>query len=478
MKLRLSHPLIKIFALAFSGMLLIGSFLDAVSNSISVVTPRTTYTLTPVIIVVAAFVHFWLKNRPFTVTKDDGQIEEYSGLNHKAIALLLGVVMLLWIPRFISSQDSSSNKTTGTANANLIWQEESEKLDLDVWLHEDGKSIEEMFDEQGIEDRVVSYLAKAEGNRDSLDVEPHLTYLDTLYGNSPIEPIFNANGFFYPIFPTLDFKMVNNSKETVFATKVVLEIEKSVVNPLPLILVERDPVTFGGFRLVNDGWGTATNVTVKFRIQANGETPNFQEPFPYIRNITEFDESVSISLIEELKEEGIDIETISRLYNKKEKEGDLGAEDKARVHQAQGEYGGNDIYLDSQLKDEGIPSELFAAGVLSFSGNTHDNNKEVITTPFIAYIPISFPELGAAEPPTMSYDVLLGLNKNNYEIVVPISHSLKPGEADRFLLRLGALKSSVHRFRAKVIYNDGRELNSKPIRISLMIPRSAVSQES
>jgi hypothetical protein len=473
MNVRLSHPVVKIIAIAFSGMLLVGSFLDAVSNSISVVTPRTTYILTPVMIMAAAFTHLWLRKRPFTITKNDGNVEEYSGLNLKIIAALFGVIILLWIPRFITTDSQSQAANLPLLNPGE--KEETSGVSLDVWLLEEKKAIEEMFGDGSDEvNRTVSY--KADTKDGDTNIRPQLPYL-----NEPIETIWYLGdpmyeGFFHLAFPTLDFKMVNNSKETIFATKVILQIESSGLDTFPLIVVGASPDVFGKFSLWNDGWGAVKNLNVKFRIQENGETPNFQEPFPNVRNILEFDKSVTISVIEELKGKGVDIETISRLYEKQmrlyEEGEELSPEEEKEVHFAQGDYGGETIYED-ELKDSEIQSELFAAGIITFTGNTYDNKEKPVSTRFIASIPISIPiGLGDGEEPTMSYDVLLDLNKNNYEIVIPISHSLKAGEVDRFLIRLGALKSSVHRLRAKVVFNNNKEVVSDPINISLFIPRS------
>jgi hypothetical protein len=464
MNIRLSHPIVKIIAVAFSGMLLVGSFLDAVSNSISVVTPSATYILTPVIIMAATFTHLWLRKRPFTITKNDGKREEYSGLDLKIIAALFGVIILLWIPRFLTTDSQSQAANLPTLN--LGEKEETKNVSLDVWLLEEKKSIEEMFgDDSDAVNRTVSY--KADTKEGDINIRPHLPYL-----NEPIEPIMYDVGCINLAFPTLDFKMVNNSKETIFATKVILQIESSGLDTFPLIIVGDNPDDFGRFSLYNDGWGAVRNLTVKFRIQEKGETPNFQEPFPHIRNYLEFDKSVTISVIEELKEKGVDIDTISRLYEKQRRlhGEELSPEEEKEVHFAQGDYGGESIYWD---EDSNIYSKLFASGIITFTGNTYDNREKTVTTRFIAYIPISFPiGLGDGEEPTMSYDVLLDLNKKNYEIVIPISHSLKAGEVDRFLIRLGALKSSVHRLRAKVVFNNNKEVVSNPINVSLFIPRS------
>lgn len=101
MEIKLNHRALTLLGVIASVVLLGGSFLDAVSNSLSLISNRTTYTLTALLAVAAGVAHLWLKKRPLTVIKnDEGESEVYRGLDLKVVASLIGVTIVLWIPRF------------------------------------------------------------------------------------------------------------------------------------------------------------------------------------------------------------------------------------------------------------------------------------------------------------------------------------------------------------------------------------------
>jgi hypothetical protein len=80
--------------------------------------------------------------------------------------------------------------------------------------------------------------------------------------------------------------------------------------------------------------------------------------------------------------------------------------------------------------------------------------------------------VGAPAPPTFQYATKFETDGNGYERRVGISHVLKPGEADRFNLKIGIDKSSLHKFSTKQIYNDGHELRSPRMELLAFVPRS------
>lgn len=110
MQVKLKHSVIKLVGLVASGILLGGSFLDAVSNSLSLISKRATYTLTAILVVSAIAAHLYLKKRPLTITYEDENIERYEGLNVKFLAALLGIIIVLWVPRLFDIGASSGDK--------------------------------------------------------------------------------------------------------------------------------------------------------------------------------------------------------------------------------------------------------------------------------------------------------------------------------------------------------------------------------
>ncbi len=67
----------------------------------------------------------------------------------------------------------------------------------------------------------------------------------------------------------------------------------------------------------------------------------------------------------------------------------------------------------------------------------------------------------------------LDVDGKNYVKKVALSQTLAPQEADRFTIRIAADRSSEHHFRVKLIYNDGKVLQSPPVSLNLFMPRGA-----
>lgn len=80
--------------------------------------------------------------------------------------------------------------------------------------------------------------------------------------------------------------------------------------------------------------------------------------------------------------------------------------------------------------------------------------------------------LGAPSAPSWAYEAELRVQDSAYEVEVPISHSLQPGEADRFTIRLGVASSSFHDLRVRLVYDNGAMVISDPIHLEAFVPRS------
>lgn len=77
------------------------------------------------------------------------------------------------------------------------------------------------------------------------------------------------------------------------------------------------------------------------------------------------------------------------------------------------------------------------------------------------------------EPPSYVYKTKFEVEGNDYQCQVPISHVLKPGEADRFIITIGMEKSSEHIFDVRVLYNDNNVMCcNKSFDLLSFIPRS------
>jgi len=61
---------------------------------------------------------------------------------------------------------------------------------------------------------------------------------------------------------------------------------------------------------------------------------------------------------------------------------------------------------------------------------------------------------GGPSPVTGEYDAVLRITDKNYKVLLPVVHTIKPGETERIRLRLAAQQSSLHTFTANLNFSD------------------------
>lgn len=89
------------------GIFAFGSWLDSISNAITLVTPPLTYIGTAMALTLLPIIHFHLKRRPLNWLAKNGQISPITGLGPKPIFMTLGMVVLLWVPRIWTIESSN-----------------------------------------------------------------------------------------------------------------------------------------------------------------------------------------------------------------------------------------------------------------------------------------------------------------------------------------------------------------------------------
>ena len=81
-----------------------------------------------------------------------------------------------------------------------------------------------------------------------------------------VDPIFNILGedlYVNEHYPILDVKLVNNSGETIVIDNIVLDVEESVVDKYPFVVLSES----GGFiTFTNQGWNGWGNCKFRFSL--------------------------------------------------------------------------------------------------------------------------------------------------------------------------------------------------------------------
>ncbi len=314
---------------------------------------------------------------------------------------------------------------------------------------------------------------------DQIAISPSMGYLSRLESGGPIEPIDFTWVPFEWDFPNLDVKIVNNSKQTLFFTEAVFSVMESRLDPTPVLLLRPDSFRSNAlhFLVLNEGWGPALDVHASFHLIPldEGTQPDYSMPYPYSLALGEIDENLNVDLSGPLAQAGVNLEALASL----------------RV--VGGTYGGgrDEVTLrHSDGSEEVVPREQFEArrasylgrfksggalvsGEIAYRYTAIDGFQHQRTVRFETVVWIFDEDLvGVPRPPSYQYGIRLLVDGSKYERRLNISQEIKPGETDRFAIKVGVDKSSRHIFHLRLIYNGSSTLESSEIRLATFVPRS------
>jgi predicted alpha/beta hydrolase family esterase/tetratricopeptide (TPR) repeat protein len=325
-----------------------------------------------------------------------------------------------------------------------------------------------------------------------IQITPHMEYLTKLQNGSPIADlgmVLDIPPYFRWQFPNLDLRIVNNSNKTIYVTDIFIEVEKSALDPYPVLVIPGEEPNALHVRLINDGWGEVQNAVVKFNLIPKGYPTTFNESYNHEINIGNFIDSYNLDLSDTLRGIGVDVDFING-FNKEE-------EQYKSIHTKMGSFLGNFKEFIKNKDDEDYKRLVNALGIfqnsdtqsrppfpaviygeISFSGRTVEqelkSNIVKFSSEFTLLVPGGY---GAAGGPSYQYAAKLDFDREKYQVRVQgngssVSQYLKPGDIDRFNIRLGVLKSSLHKFFVRLVYNDNQIILSSPISLKIFVPKS------
>ncbi|HET9933806.1 MAG TPA: toll/interleukin-1 receptor domain-containing protein [Polyangiaceae bacterium] len=318
-------------------------------------------------------------------------------------------------------------------------------------------------------------------DKNTIVISPQLGYLESIACGGPIAPTrFDWVPFSWD-FPKLDFKVINNSKETILLSDIVFEVEESKLDPTPVLIVKPDIYQSNAlhFRLINEGWGPAVGLKACFNLTPtdarNSAKPTYGEPYPYEVQVGDVDEDANVDISSELVKAGVDLRGLADLGVMTQRDGDVstfvnekGVErtfDEAQLWAAR-----------QQLFGRFTSGGALVSGELRYTARTVDGAAEERRVKFWTVVWL-FNEnrKGKPRPPSYEYATKFKVEGINYKRQLSISQEVKAGDTDRFLVKVGFDKSSRHRFRARLLYNGGREVVSANVLLYGFAPRSGIS---
>src|SRR5207302_9726733 len=120
-----------------------------------------------------------------------------------------------------------------------------------------------------IEDSGTDIAYRTRPTAEGIAMEVSFPYRDLLRRGGPIEPLSYSWVPFMPPPLSLDLRVVNNSSKTIIVNQAIFDVETSVPDREPLLLIKADPrrSRIGYFELLNEGWSTVEDplLHVQFR---------------------------------------------------------------------------------------------------------------------------------------------------------------------------------------------------------------------
>lgn len=321
-------------------------------------------------------------------------------------------------------------------------------------------------------------------HNDTFYIEPNSSYLSKFAYNEELGEELNL----YTLTPKINFKITNNSNKTIFFSKIVLNIESSIVDPVPIPIfctsecydgfvsdnfykafhlptqTDEDTIDESNnilpIAIYNEGWSSMYDVKLDFNItdymrRDNNEYNNL----PFTTNLKKIDSESFIDIFPFLRKQGIDVEKIIEIQNADQ----LYGNDTALIQNGLGKYHVND---NGELI-------LNVFGFISYN----DINGKHYRYKFSTAINI-LRSWGCGAPALENgvYDISLCPEGSNYEIAYPISNYIKTFDVDNFSVLLNCPKSSIHKIRVKLYYSAEKYIE-KYINYHLIVPRRMVEDE-
>jgi TIR domain len=338
--------------------------------------------------------------------------------------LILAILTLTGLAAYLAVREAPS---PGAPNVRTDHTESPEKADRGPRRPEASApvqiavSLNPLFPNGGIEhvsippDRQVSYQEFI--NDGVLQVNYRLPYLDLYARGGPVAGVPSEARIGWN-YPALAIKVVNQTRQTVMCTHAILEVTESRENQEPLLMVVEGPNS--SLEIINEGWGEVIDPVIHLTIPSTMPSADRNRP-PVERR------SLKIPSFTERTVAPIASFIPDQLAN-------------AAVNFVEGEI------------EYGPPNQR-----TSVAFRTRINLPPMTA----GYTPVSF-----------TYDAQLEAGKNGI-YRVPLSQTIKPGEADHFLLRIGSDRTARYRFQVAVIGIDGTELVRQPVELDLFVPRTA-----
>lgn len=269
-------------------------------------------------------------------------------------------------------------------------------------------------------EKEVRVTHESSRNDGTLLVKYRLPYLDKQRSSKAIRGISFKHDTFTWELPRLSVKVLNNSTQSVMLTECIVEVLKSTLDAEPVLAIADGAVN--GIMLINEGWGPVVDPVLTFKIQRLNQAVKSDTAERHTLELPTFTADKMVRLTK---------------------------------------------YVPKELEDETL---VAVSGELEF-GPVGQRKKTLFTTTMNLVATVEH-----NVPPSQQYDLSLTAGKAPETHRIAISHNLKPGEADQFLLRVYSDKSAQYELMFRIRTIDGRQLPEQKVVMNLFVPRSAAKR--
>lgn len=343
-------------------------------------------------------------------------------------------------------------------------------------------------------DTLLTYeYAKSE---EGTSIFPKMNYLEKVQSGQRVNGLSYTWEPFSWSFPSVSFKITNNSKSTIFVTELVFDVRKNDVNKDPLLYV-KSKYYFGKFSIFNDGWGKVLLPELRLSLSHPDECGENSKNTSMVK-VDDFYESETISINEIVSSElrssllqcsdNIDWVCIGGSCTTGGVD-DLRCNDKLKSKICENVDGQlsiaqiNEMVADANQfrdKDDVVTKEdiyykrdcydIPACVVGDLMYNSESNHKSNFK--FKTHVSLGRPGVGVPRPPSYFYDVFIEAGKPNQKILLPVSHEIKPGDTDHFVVNIGSDKSATMDLLVSVLGSNSEKISSQDLKLDILIPRS------
>ena len=383
-----------------------------------------------------------------------------------ALATLLGsfsTIATFFNDRF-QSPTNDIELITSSAIEPIDWAQmpewEQDRQDLQYWVEYDSNETDEQL--------TITYTSEYQADQ------------------TKTVGILGAGPYFALPEIGIDFKVVNNSKKTIFFSDITLSVSSSRLDKRPLIVFSHSPSATAEIEFTNDGWGEPTSIKVLSKLKTpTGYSPIEELPYRIVDNGKyRFDVSPLVRLYGVPTDVMKQAVMLDNADNFQEAEVLWQQVQPPCVRNLMGvktwQNSGRNPYQDKlDITDQDLAAfpvncEVPFDGTIYYTWFDDVSGEQQFEQSFSDTVFVT-PAQGLGTTgfeATGSYNVELQTEGENYEIVVPISQPVEAGKVDRFILWLGAEKSSQHDFSLRLKFNNKAEINSSKIHLDYLMPKA------